>query len=207
MRLHSFLIISGLLIVAPALGGKGEVATIKKCQDATGTWHYGDFAAKECERAKITEINKRGIKVKEHKALPTKEEYEAKKNERKRLKEEKRLKAEQAKVDQRLLSAYEDAEAIIRARDERVTALDKLIAINETFQKKYEDEATKLAKDKNPKVQKRLRAVREQVIEYEQVNSQKRQDRARIIEHYNDLLARYRELTGIHKQPTTAAKP
>ena len=63
--------------------------TIKKCQDEEGKWHYGDNAAEECERSRVTEIDESGALVKHVKAPPTQEELDAKRELDARLAEKK----------------------------------------------------------------------------------------------------------------------
>jgi len=168
--------------------------TIKKCQDANGTWHYGDFAAEECERAKVTEINQRGITVKEHARIPTKEELEAKKAERQQKKAEAKQRAEIRKEEQRLLNTYESADAIIKARDDRVIAIDREIVTNNTLKEKSVKEARQLAKAKDPKQKKRLSDVQKQIELFNQANEDLLKDRKEVIEHYNELFIEYQTI-------------
>jgi hypothetical protein len=44
---------------------------IKKCKDATGRWHYGDTAAEECAKSKITEMSDEGTTKQVIAAPPT----------------------------------------------------------------------------------------------------------------------------------------
>ena len=168
--------------------------TIKKCQDASGTWHYGDFAAQECERAKITEINQRGVTVKEHARVPTKEELAAQAAERAAAKEEAERLAAIRREEQRLLNTYESPDAIIRARDDRVIAIDRDIATNNKLKEKYVAEAKALAKSADPKQKKRKKDVAEQIALFDESNASLTKERQEVIDHYNELYMRYQTL-------------
>lgn len=180
--------------VAQQGGGEKGAATIKKCQDANGTWHYGDFAAQECERTKITEINQRGITVKETAPLPTREELDAKKVEREKAKQEKKRLAAIRKEEQRLLSTYESLDAIVRARDDRVIAIDKEVATNEALKERLVKEDKHLAGAKDPKQNKRRKEVRDQIASFNEANERLTVERQEVIERYNALYMRYQTL-------------
>ena len=175
-------------------GAEKNAATIKKCQDANGTWHYGDFAAQECERAKVTEINQRGITVKETARLPTKDELDAKKAEQEKAKEEKSRLAAIRKEEQRLLATYESLDAIVRARDDRVIAIDKEVATNEALKERLVKEDKQLARGKDPRQQKRLKEVRDQIASFDEANARLTVERQEVIERYNALYMRYQAL-------------
>jgi len=198
MKWLPVLLVAVLASTVPVQAQKGKdfkgTATIKKCQDANGTWHYGDFAAEECERAKVTEINQRGITVKERERLPTKEELEAKQAERQQKKAEAKRQAEVRKEEQRLLNTYESADAIVKARDDRVIAIDREITANNKLKEKSVKEAKKLADTKDPKQKKRLAAVQNQVDLFDKANAALLEDRKEVIEHYNELYIQYQTL-------------
>ena len=49
-----------LLLPGPGVhAAPSGASSIKKCQDATGKWHYGDTAADECARSKVTVITEK----------------------------------------------------------------------------------------------------------------------------------------------------
>jgi len=176
------------------VGTPALAETFKKCQDATGKWHYGDFAAAECERAKVTEIDKTGITVKEHKSAPTREELDAKKTEEQNAKEEAKKQAEIRRQERLLLNTYDSPDAIVRARDDRVIAIDREIATNNKLKEKFLAEAKQLAKTKDPKQQKRRSAVQEQIALFDTANEKLLKDRQGVIEHYNDLYIQYQTI-------------
>jgi len=203
---YSFVVIFiGALSVAPAVlaqAEKGALDSIKKCQDASGTWHYGDFAAEECARSKITEIDKRGLTVKEIAAPPTAEEIRKKAADKAQRAEEQQRMAAQRKEEQLLLNTYENAEAIVRARNDRVAAIDREIATNNKIKEKYVAEAKALGSD--PKLAQRLARVRDQISEFDNANATRLQERADVVKHYDELYIRYQTL--VNKSERTSGR-
>ena len=65
----TFALLSVAAQAGPATGSK-----IKKCQDASGHWHYGDNADDMCRQSKIVEINEQGLTTKEIAAPMTAEQ-------------------------------------------------------------------------------------------------------------------------------------
>lgn len=193
------------LIAMLALGfaGAAGAQTIKKCQDANGKWHYGDFAAEQCERSRITEIDDRGLKVRERDVPPTEEEIRAREEAAARLEEERREREKQRLVDERLLSTYESPEAIVRAREERLEAIQTSIQINEDFlarlqQRRQEKIAIRddgdTPADQRARAKERIEELDAQIRQYESAIESKMQERQSVKERYGADLERYREL-------------
>lgn len=171
--------------------------TIKKCQDTDGKWHYGDHAAEECERARITELDESGTQLRQIKAPPTKEELDAKERMEDKMAEQQRMDREQNALDQRLLATYESVESISRTRDALLAAIDSVIATDQDLKKRIEKELvglqgddgepedTEVAAELRLRIDDFDRAIRDQLAKREQVKHR-----------YNRDLARYRELTG-----------
>lgn len=181
-----------LALVLPAAGAV-YAQSITKCQDEEGNWHYGDFAAEACsEQSTITEIDERGIKVDETDAPPTQEELEARQaeEERQRLEEESQARAEAE--DRRLLQTYDSDEAIIRARDQRVSALEQELESHRLFRQDLVDEKETLSAQGNAG---RIADLDEQLEQYDTAIQRLEEQRRDIVEEYNRELERYRELT------------
>src|SRR5437660_1432838 len=102
MNKTSFALLISLSLVGVsvfAADDESKKPTIKKCQDATGKWHYGDSASDACAESKITVMSEQGIKKKEIAAPLTRDELK-----QRELAEEDRAKAaEQSKQDELLL--------------------------------------------------------------------------------------------------------
>src|ERR1051325_11975286 len=104
MHKTSLALLIGLsLASASAFGAADDDSrkpTIKKCQDATGKWHYGDSASEACAQSKVTVMSEQGIKKKEIAAPLTRDELK-----QRELADEDRAKAaEQAKREERVLA-------------------------------------------------------------------------------------------------------
>jgi len=187
------LVLAALFALAPTPPAWG--ATIKKCQDAEGRWHYGDTAAEECERSRITVIDKRGLKVDELAAPKTQEQLEREAREeaeaRSLAEEEERRREEQRERDQRLLTTYDSEQAIERARDQRLQYFDRSIASNnELMDRLREQRSTQQKAGHSTQVE----AIDGQIAAYEAANATARAQRADVEAHYRADLERYREL-------------
>lgn len=180
--------------------------TIMKCQDATGKWHYGDIAAQECARSRITEIDKRGLKVEVYEAPPTKAELEAERAvEATRQKEQERAQEELRRENQ-LLSIYDSEQSIIRARDERLASLDKLLKSDENYKAKLQDNLSSLQKlatkaSADEKLQQDIQQLRTQIREYEEAIDSRLRQREGVTGRYNSDLNRYRDIVKRRQAP------
>ena len=193
-------VFSGLMAID---GSVSFAATIKKCKDAQGKWHYGDIAAEECERSKITEINSKGLKVRESDLPPSKEELEAKRAEKLRAVEEKKRAKTQRRYENRILSTYENEQSIVDARDRRLASLDKIIKTNERFMEtlngtlldlEQQSQAKSLTEKRARKLASQIAAIKDQIAEYDNATEAGLKKRSEIIERYNMELARFREI-------------
>jgi hypothetical protein len=191
-RIHFAVFLVAALLAAPC----GAAEKIKKCQDAEGRWHYGDNAAEECERSKITVIDERGQKVKELEVPPTADEVAAEKAKREQAERERERAERQREEDQRLLATYDSAQAIIRARDERIAYIKEQIQINEELLVKLRANAQRLRTQGGEQASAGATRTEAQIAEYEAANAHLAQELERVTRKYNDDLARYRALTG-----------
>ena len=96
--------------------------------------------------------------------------------------------------EQRLLNTYDSADAIVRARDDRVIAIDRDIATNNELKHKFVAEAKALRKANNPKQKKRQQEVAEQIALFDGANKSLARERKEVIDHYNELYVRYQTL-------------
>jgi hypothetical protein len=195
---------AALLLLAPAAVAQ---KSIKKCQDAEGRWHYGDTAAEECERSKITVIDKRGLKLDEVAAPRSQEEIERETREnaeeRTRAEEAERMREEQQDRDQRLLATYEGPAAIVRARDERLEHIDRTIGTNNELIARLREKRVAQAQ---ARAQDQVEAVDRQIAAYEEANATAREQRAAVEARYNADLERYRELVSRDASGSAAAR-
>ena len=200
-------ILSLLVGTVLAAAGGAQATTIKKCQDASGKWHYGDYAAQECAASRITEMDQRGLKVKEHEVPPTKEEIEAQKQSKLRQRQEQQRAAEQRRAENLLLNTYDSEQSIERTRDQKLAAIDKAVKHDEYYLAKLQTNLNKLekgqvkkknkkngAKDSADNTRQQIDALREQVLDYERAIESRMRERDRIMTLYNQQLDRYREI-------------
>lgn len=186
--------------------GDAAAQTIKKCQDATGKWHYGDIAAEECARSRVTEIDNRGLKVDVHEAPPTRAELEAAREAEATREQEQERAEEQRRRDNHLLATYDSEQSIIRARDERLESLGKLLKNDETYKAKLQENLNDLQKleakaSSDEKLQQDIEALRTQIHEYEQAIDSRLRQRELVMGRYNSDLNRYRDIVKRRQAP------
>jgi len=180
----------------PAAGAADKVE-IKKCKDDQGQWHYGDNAAEECARSKITVIDDRGVKRDEVKAPPTPEELARQASEEAAAKEAAEREAEEKRARELISAKYDSEEAIIRARDERIAHVDRQEASYKDMlgrlQKRLE---TATAQGVKPEA---LKQVEDDIAAFERAITAENQKREEIMQHYAKDLADYRAVKNPEK--------
>lgn len=123
------------LVMALLMLSTTTAFAIKKCQDAEGNWHYGDTAVDECERSKVTTLDKRGFIRGENEAPKTEEEMAIEEASRaQELAEEKRV-ADEKEERNRLLSVYQSEADIDRQLDNQIYSVDSNIAVHNVYLK------------------------------------------------------------------------
>ncbi|HSH42242.1 MAG TPA: DUF4124 domain-containing protein, partial [Arenicellales bacterium] len=185
----SWLVALGAALTAGAV----HAQSITKCQDAEGNWHYGDFAAEACaKKSTVTEMDERGLKMKESDAPPTPEELEAKRaaEEQERLEAERR--ARQQAENQRLLRVYDSEEAVIRARDERVSAIEQEMESHQLFRQDLVEARDRARSQGN---EERANELSAEIRQYDQAIQRLKEERGEVARKYNQDLEKYRELT------------
>jgi len=181
---------------------KGKL--IKKCQDAAGKWHYGDNAAAECAKSKVTEISETGVKRKEIAAPPTEaelKEREAHQNERER---ERKQAEDKKRRDELLLSTYGHEDDIGYTRDRKLELIEGTVKASEETLKSLRAALTRLeaqaaeetrgGKPLPPATAKSLAQTRSQIASHETAIRTKRQEQEALRKQADADLARYREL-------------
>ena len=177
----------GFAVTQPAVAG-----TIKKCQGADGKWHYGDFAASECAKTKITEIDDQGLKVKERAAPLTAAELE----ERHKTAADKKLLAKQARerelLRKRILGTYDSEESILRTRDNRVRSLNQAIDTDQKLRSRLTARLKKIQGEQG--LTGEVESVQNQIAEYDHAILAKEEMRQSIVQRFDQELALYRSL-------------
>lgn len=203
----------GLLLTGPGAQAAGKPATIKKCQDATGKWHYGDSAAEECAKSKVTVITEKGTTKRVIAAPPTEEELKEREAQRESIEAEQARAAEQQRKDALLLSTYGVEEDITYIRDRKIAQIESSIKASEQTLKPLRAalarmEAQAAEESKDPKAAaaaaKNIENSRQQIVRHETAIALKREEQEALRRQYAEELERYRELK---KKAPTASKP
>ena len=201
----------GLVLSAFGPHAAQAVQTIKKCQDATGRWHYGDTASAECARSKITVMSDEGI-TKKVIAAPLTEQELREREANKEVQETAQKKAdEQAKKDALLLSSYGVEDDITYVRDRKIAQIEAFIKASEQTLKplraaltRMEAQVTDESKSGKPDeaAVKNIELTKAQIARHEAAIADKRKEQEAIRVEYDQDLVRYRELK---KQQTSKA--
>ncbi len=212
-RFHLFPLLSLLLLLPPAAtaadvkGGAAADAksskSIKKCQDASGKWHYGDSAAAECAKSKITEISEKGTRKKEIAAPPTEEELKAREQRKDELEQEQKLTEAKKRRDELLLSTYGHEDDITYTRDRKLAQIDNSIKASEDTLKSLRAALTRLegqaAEESRggkalPTTAKSIEQTKKQIETHEAAIRTRRQEQEAVRKQAAADLERYREL-------------
>lgn len=198
------LLVLGLFLPASGVHAQraGTKATIKKCQDVTGKWHYGDTAAEECAKSQVTVITDKGTTKSVIAAPPTEEELKAREAQREMLEAERARAEEQKRKDALLLATYGVEEDIIYIRDRKIAQVETSIQASEQTLKPLRAALARMetqsAEEKDPKAAeanaKNIETTRHQIARHEAAITAKRQEQEALRRQYAEELARYREL-------------
>ena len=210
------LLVLGLFL--PVVGAQAEKdTTIKKCKDAAGKWHYGDTAADECAKSKITVMSDEGTTKKVIAAPPTEQELKEREAQRETIEAEQARAAERARKDTLLLSTYGVEDDIIYIRDRKIAQIEATIKASEETLKSLHAALTRMeaqAADESKDAKaaeataKNIQLTRSQIARHEGAVAVKRQEQEALRKQYAEELERYRELKkkAPAPAPSTAAK-
>jgi hypothetical protein len=210
------LTLSLLLPSLGALAASSSTSSIKKCQDATGKWHYGDTAADECARSKVTVITEKGTTKSVIAAPPTEQELKEREAQRETIEAEQARAAERARKDTLLLSTYGVEDDIIYIRDRKIAQVEASIKASEETLKplraalaRMEAQAADEGKDAKTAAAtaKNIAMTRNQITRHEGAIAAKRQEQEALRKQYTEELERYRELKRKSPAAPTATKP
>ncbi|MGI9315912.1 MAG: hypothetical protein ACR2QW_01155 [bacterium] len=183
----AFVFTAGLPTVSQAAG-------IKKCQDADGKWHYGDFADEACAKSVVDQLNESGTKVGEDRPPPTAEEI-AEQEALAKLQETENLSAEaQRKKDLEVVRIYGSEETILSTRDRKLASIDNNIDVTRQIKAGTLKDIDKLLKMKQTKkVQRQLEERENAVKSYDRVIRHNMSEREKLAENYITILADFKE--------------
>ena len=181
-----------------------SVASMKKCQDADGNWHYGDSAVTACKNSKITTLTKRGF-IDTEQGPPKTQKQRAEELQQAELLAEKEAQEEKLANDRlRILSIYETENDIDRQRDNQLNAVESKIDVHGAyikgmqariarFETKLEQMKTPLGKENiNTKIEQAKIRMADSVAEREALAS----DRDEIVLRFAKEKEMYLKLKG-----------
>jgi len=174
---------------------------ISKCRDAKGVWHYGGFAAQECENSKVRRIDSSGVRLTDE-IGPTAAEKKRKLQQLELLNKLRKRQLEQQKKDQQLFRLYDSEQAVIQERNKHLRAIDNEVSSNRSLSSALKRERKslldRLAGTRNSQEKQRLEslltAYNQQLVAYQRVAQEILQRRERVKSKYDDDLNEYRDL-------------
>ena len=192
----------GSLCALPLVAG---AATISKCQDADGQWHYGDFAAEVCAQSKVTRMNSQGIKVGEEAAPLTEEELAEKKKNEAEQAEQRRLVEEREAKRRRIVAIYDSEADIMRSRDTHLASVDQRMRTEESILSALLGRVERLEAEiaqaegqpRADALLERKKSLDRQVRQFQTALAKSSEERVKIISDYEDEVSVYRELTEV----------
>jgi chromosome segregation ATPase len=210
------LIVLGMLLSGMVVHA-ADAPTIKKCKDATGRWHYGDSAADECAKSKVTVMTDAGTTKKVIAAPPTEQELKQREAQRETMEAERTRAEDQARKDALLLSTYGVEDDILYIRDRKIAQIESQIKASEETLKSLRGALARMeaqAKDEGKDAKaaettaKNIALTQSQIARHEGAIAAKRQEQQALRQQYASELQRYRELKKktSAKTPPTAAK-
>lgn len=191
---------------------------IKKCQDASGKWHYGDTAGEECARSRVIDLDKRGIQRKETPPPLTEAELKAREENRAADEQRQKIEAENKRRDQQLLATYAFEADIVQSRDRTLLDLDKQIHATEETLESLQKGRVRLdaqaegdkkgGKNISPQTQQALDRNAAQTKAHESSLETLKKKRDTTSAQYDSDLKRFRELKSRQPvaEPATPAK-
>jgi chromosome segregation ATPase len=215
----------GLLVLplaTAAIGADGKSsARIKKCQDPSGNWHYGDTADEECTHSQVIELDTQGIQRKVTAAPLTAEQLKAREQNRANEDRLRKLSDDQKRRDEQLLATYAVEADIILMRDRKNEDLEKQIhASQETLDslrkslariKAQAAEEQRTGKAVTPQTAKTIANNEAQVSRHEAAIQSTKHEQELMRKQFQADLERFRELkSGVAKtspEAPSAAAP
>lgn len=165
---------------------------VKKCQDANGQWHYGNYVASECVSENVTELLEDGRSVDVRVVLPTNEELAAEQLKEEEVKNAKIREEERKRIDAQLLRKYESEQNLINIRDKKLAELQKKKSFNTVQLQTLVADMEKRTKPKNDLEEQELHELQQLIGRYERAVAQTDNTIERTIDEFDQLLSRFR---------------
>ena len=174
-----------LWLVPPVSADTGR---IKKCQDAQGHWHYGDFASQHCRNSVVSEMDENGLKRGEQAPPRSQEELHLQSE----AEQQALQAAEQRRQDQTIINTYVSRATIQLTRDRNLTDIDlNLQILDKSRTSVLQDIAVLKTRQQSDNV-KQLIAEREQaIIQYQQLIEGNMATRAELLRKWAHVLQQF----------------
>lgn len=191
---NTLAVLSAAVFFTTVAASGSLAADIKKCQDADGKWHYGDYADEACAKSVVDELDESGTKVGEDLPPPTAEEL-AKQEALAKLQASEQNTAEgQRKKDLEVVRIYGSEETIISTRDRKLASIDNNIDITKQIKAGTQKDIEKLLKMKQTKkVQRQLEEREKAIKSYDRVIRHNMAERDKLEEKYSVVLVEFKE--------------
>jgi hypothetical protein len=216
MRTLPVLLVSALALAfiaqAEAAAGKKK---LYRWTDANGEVHYTDALPPQAASDARDTLNSSGRPVSHTERAPTEEERVVLEAEAARLEQEKRLADDKAKMDAVLVASYPSEVELERAYKERFDLIEQSVESARVGIRSQEKSLTDLLShagdlERNGRnvpaaVIESIGKTRAQVADQRDYLAKREAERAALRKEYEDLLARYRHLTGAPAETSGAA--
>lgn len=204
LSIISLLLVSFFAVLPTSAADEKKSARIKKCQDSSGKWHYGDTADEACARSKIIELDTRGIQRKEIAAPLTEAELKAREQNREQEEKTRKQAQEQERRDQQLLATYALEEDIVLTRDRKISEVEVQIRAGQETLKSLNGSLSRLqaqaaeeqraGKPVTPQTAKTIANNEAQIAKHEAHIQGLKKEQENMRTQYETELTRFREL-------------
>ncbi len=185
-----------VVVAVPMLmnGGAAQAQQIKKCQDAGGNWHYGNFADEACGESAVDQLHESGVVVSRELPPPSQDELERQARMEEAIQIQQEFTEEQRQRDLEILRIYGSEETIISTRDRKLASIDNNIDITRQIKDGTLKDIEKLNQQKKTKkVERQLEEREEAVKSYNRVIRHNLSEREKLSEKYISILNEFRE--------------
>jgi hypothetical protein len=181
-----------------SITGMHAQAAIRKCQDADGNWHYGEYADSECAiSSDISTVNQNTGAISTKKRPPTAEELEAASKKKKEAAAKIAAQKKQDAKDKNLVKIYGSEEIIISTRDRKLSSIDNNVNITRQLKSGVQKDIESLKKRKKSKKVDALIAERQRAVKsYDNAIKTALTERSRLEKEYTQILDSFRQAAG-----------
>lgn len=218
VRMMSFMSMLSVMTlgVCVSLVPMAVMAQVYTCTDAQGKFIISDRLLKECANRPVTELDRRGMPVREieaplSEAERRQQESTDKQRNRAQAKEEDRQRQGQA-----LMARYKSEQDIEAARQKEVAQIDQRIADSDAAIQQAEQQLAAAQRDAGQTsqpgsardtAQKRIKDARLLIVEQKKLGSASRRDKDQLNARYTQTLQTFRELSAQSGSQNPAPSP